>query len=327
MINHISFQQPLDVLWDSDGSMDGVVGLLYFLQHPGINIKALTISCGLAHPDIYISNLPRMLARLGRDFIPAAAGSAMPLKSQNAFPAPWRQEIDRFLGIDLPEVEEPHRSLTATDLMIKTLNKSPDPITLFECGTHTNLAGALRESPSIKQKINRVQMMGGSLFINGNVGAEWPEIDNDYAEWNIWVDPYAAKEVFNAGLPIYISPLDTTNQVVWTYDDAETWETSGTLEGQLAAEILRWYLGYLKDFYPDGVYLWDLVASVCLTNPEFFQEEKVYIEVITEQGNQEGRTKVIDDRKANAAVFLRPNADAIKKHVAGILALPRGTSG
>jgi inosine-uridine nucleoside N-ribohydrolase len=38
--------QHLDIIWDSDGSLDGVIGLLYFLQHPDVSVRALTISCG-----------------------------------------------------------------------------------------------------------------------------------------------------------------------------------------------------------------------------------------------------------------------------------------
>ena len=57
----------------------------------------------------------------------------------------------------------------------------------------------------------------------------------------------AASEVFNAGLPLYMAPLDVTSQVVWTSNDADTWEASGIPEAKLAAEILRWYLDFLYD--------------------------------------------------------------------------------
>jgi inosine-uridine nucleoside N-ribohydrolase len=64
-VNDKGFSPPhVHVIWDSDGSLDGVIGLLYFLQHPNVSVEALTISCGEAYPDIYAAYLPRMLARL-----------------------------------------------------------------------------------------------------------------------------------------------------------------------------------------------------------------------------------------------------------------------
>jgi len=153
MNDKIISQPHSHIIWDSDGSLDGVIGLLYFLQNPNISVDALTVSCGEAHPDIYTANLPRMLARLGRKVIPIAAGRTTPLAGNNAFPQPWRAAIDGFLGIDLPEAHGSVHPLPAADLIVEVLNESPSPVTLFVCGTHTNLAEALRLDPNIKNKI------------------------------------------------------------------------------------------------------------------------------------------------------------------------------
>lgn len=313
----------MHIIWDSDGSLDGIIGLLFFLQHPNVSVDALTVSCGEAHPDIYTSNLPRMLARLGRKMIPVGAGRSTPLEGDNAFPPPWRTAIDEFLGIDLPRAQGSIHPLPAADLIVEMLSEAPSPVTLFVCGVHTNLAEALRLDPGIKDKIASVQVMGGALFVPGNIESEWPEIHNRVAEWNIWVDPVAASEVFNAGLSLYITPLDTTNQMVWTRDDADRWEACGTPEGKLAAEILRWYLDFLHDMYPEGVYMWDLVAAVNVTNPELCRADQVHIQVVTEPGDEEGRTVVIRDQQANATAYLIPRADEIKRVVAQTLGLPR----
>ena len=315
-MNDKASSQPLHIIWDSDGSLDGVIGLLYFLQHPNVSVEALTVSCGEAHPDIYTANLPRTLAKLGRRIIPIAAGRPTPLKGNNSFPPPWRAAIDGFLGIELPEMEASINPLPAAELIVEMLNESPSPITLFVCGPHTNIAEALRLDPTIKNKIASVHMMGGALYVPGNIESEWPDIHNKVAEWNVWVDPVAAGEVFNSGVPLYITPLDTTSQVVWTSDDADTWEASGTPEGKLAAEILRWYLDFLSDMFPEGVYMWDLVAAVNVINPEFCQGQQVHIQVVSESGDEEGRTVVVRDQPANATAYLAPKANEIKHLVA-----------
>lgn len=144
-----------------------------------------------------------------------------------------------------------------------------------------------------------MHVIGGALYVPGNIESEWPEIHNKVAEWNIWVDPIAASEVFNASLSMHLTPLDATNQVIWTYEEAAAWEISGTPESTMAAEILSWMLVYLREMYPEGVYLWDFVAAVNATDPNLCQGERVHVQVVTEPGAEEGRTVVVSDHPPN----------------------------
>lgn len=142
-----------------------------------------------------------------------------------------------------------------------------------------------------------------------------------YAEWNFWVDPYAVKGVFSAGLLMCLTPLDATNKLVWTSDEADKWEAFGTAEGKLAAEILRWYLSYLAEMYPEGVYLSDLIAAINTTNPDLCQAERVYVQVLTESGGEEGRTVVLTNQPPNVTTFLTPRVEEVKTHAARIYAM------
>lgn len=306
---------PMHLIWDDDGSPDGVIALLYFLHHPNVIVDAITVSYGQAHTKIFASLLPRMLARLGIEGIPVSAGRDHPLAGDNAFPEPWRIPTDRFWDIDLPAVGEPLHPLPAAELIIKILKESIDPVTLFVTGAHTNLAEALRLEPKIKAKIAAVHVMGGALYVEGNIEKEWPEIHNKVAEWNIWSDPMAAKEVFEAGLPIHLTPLDATDQVIWTRDDADAWKTSGSQEGMLAAEILSWML---DRFNTEGGYLWDLMTAVHTTDPELCQAEKVHVQVETDLDDEEGRTVVIIDQPPNVCAYLAPQIVAVKNKVTQI---------
>jgi inosine-uridine nucleoside N-ribohydrolase len=115
-----------------------------------------------------------------------------------------------------------------------------------------------------------------------------------------------------------ITPLDATNQVVWTSDDADKWEASGTVEGKLAAEILRWYLNYLTDLDPEGAFLWDLLAAINATDPDLCQGEEVHVQVLTDPGEEEGRTIVVNDQPPNATAFLNPQVEKIKNLAAQV---------
>ena len=161
--------------------------------------------------------------------------------------------------------------------------------------------------------------MGGALYVPGNINSDFSDNPNQVAEWNIWVDPTAANEVFRAGIPIQLMPLDATEYILWTEQDAAAWEASGSPEGVLAAEILRWMLA---SWYPEGVYAWDLMAAVDLTNPELCSHSDVHVRVNTQPGIEQGQTIVEDEKVPNTSVCLIPSAEEIKAQVAAVFQLP-----
>ncbi len=309
---------PIHIIWDDDGSPDGIIALLYFLHHPGVKVEAITVSCGEAHPDVFAEKLTRMLAFLGTTGIPVAAGRSKPLEGENAFPEPWRKATDTFWGIELPEPIEKPQSMSASQLIVEIVNKSQKPVIVFVSGNHTNLAEALRLDPAISKKIKTVEVMGGALYTRGNIKSDWSKINNKVAEWNIWVDPLAAKEVFTSGLTINLTPLDATNKVMWTKYNASTWKKSGVPEGVLAAKLLQWML---DSWHPSGIYVWDLIAAVNVTTPKLCKSKQVHLKVVTEPGDNQGQTVVNKSLPPNTNVCITPNGNKMKKHVKKIFNL------
>ena len=314
-----SSDAPIPLIWDDDGSPDGVIALLYFLQHPGVDVKAITVSCGLAHPDIFAQNLQRMLSQLGKADIPVAAGRSMPLAGNNAFPEAWRSNTDDFWQIQLPELETKRVPASAARLIVDVVNRSPVPVTIFVSGTHTNLVEALRLDSGIAAKIRTIEVMGGALRVPGNVRSEAVNQHEPVSEWNIWIDPQAAKEVFESGIPINLTPLDATQDVIWKKSDADHWKRMKTPGGLLAANLLEWMLQRMS---PDGVYVWDLVAAVIATIPALCEQQPLNVRVVTKSGDQQGRTLVDNTALPNAKVCILPDEDAMRKHVSAVFGQP-----
>jgi pyrimidine-specific ribonucleoside hydrolase len=312
-------QSQIPVIWDDDGSPDGVIALLYLLKNPDVRVEAITVSCGEAHPDIFAQNLTRMLARVGHEGIPVAAGRATPLEGNNAFPEAWRASTDVFWGAELPSAAAPVESMTASETIIDVVNHATEPVTILLTGNHTNLAEALRMDPSIAERIKVVEVMGGALYVPGNIASDYPDIPNQVAEWNIWVDPVAAHEVFTTALHIRLMPLDATNDVVWTEQDAAAWEASQSPEGILAAEILRWML---SSWFPEGVYAWDVVAAVDLLDADICQHADRFVHVSTAPGDELGQTLVDEQQPANMSVCMTPSAELLKARVAEVFRTP-----
>lgn len=315
----VTLPDGIPVIWDDDGSPDGIIALLYLLKHPEYQVEAITVACGEAHTELFAENLTRMLTRAGYSGIPVAAGRETPLEGDNAFPDEWRGATDIFWEADLPEAESQVDTRMASLVIVDIVKSSPVPVTIFLTGNHTNLAEALRLDPSIAQNINLVEVMGGALNVPGNIASDYPAIQNHVAEWNIWVDPVAADEVFQSGIPIQLMPLDATNYVIWHEEDAAAWEGTGSREGILAAEILRWML---RSWFPTGVYAWDVVAAVDMTDPEHCSHFDHYVWVDTAQGDEQGRTIIDDNQPPNMNVCEIPNERNIKNALLEVFELP-----
>lgn len=304
----LSDQAPVPLIVDDDGSPDGVLALLHFLRNPLFDVRAVTVSVGEAHPEIFARHLQQLLAGLGRPELPVGVGRATPLAGENAFPDPFRQASDDFWGVDYPSAPASLAAVPAAELMVEAINASSRPVTVFVSGPLTNLAEALRLDPGIVENMGDVYIMGGSLGVPGNIHRVSPDIDNTVAEWNIWVDPLAASEVFASAPNLHLAPLDSTEQVPWTSADARRWSASGTPEGRVAADILQMTL---NSWSSSSVYAWDLVTAVWAGDPTLCPGVPLSVEVIVASGPTQGQT-VARDGQANAAICLEPEADQIR---------------
>ncbi len=163
--------------------------------------------------------------------------------------------------------------------------------------------------------------MGGSIRVPGNIESDWPAIHNRVAEWNIWVDPTAAREVFESGVPLHITPLDATRTVVWASADVDGWESAGSPAGTTAGSLLRWML---RSWSPTGVFAWDLVAAVLASDPGFGSGAQLAVDVVVAPGPEQGRT-VTAPGAANATVCLEVDARKVAARAAQILGSGQAT--
>jgi len=306
---------PIPIIFDDDGSPDGIIALLYFLRNPLFDVRAVTVSQGEAHPQLFAQHIAQLLTSFGREDIPVGFGRETPLEGNNAFPEPWREASDLFFEIPLSESPIAYEPRPAAELIIESLADSNAPMLVFISGPLTNLAEALRIDPAIKENILGVYIMGGSIYVPGNIESDWPEFHNSVAEWNIWVDPQAAHEVFALGMPLHLVPIDATNQITWTKADARSWKSSTIPETSIAGEFLDWML---RSWSLDAAYIWDLVAAVVATDPRLCPEVQLALDVNLEPGPDQGQI-ILTDETAKVWVCLEPNSGQIRGRVEGIL--------
>lgn len=306
------------IIVDDDGSPDGTIALLYFLCNPLFDVRAVTISYGEAHPEVFARHITQILSAFGRTDIPVGYGSDAPIEGTNAFPESWRQASDAFWNIPLPEYANAEEPVPAVELIIKVVTNSDQPLMIFVSGAHTNLAEALRIDPSIASNIRAVTIMGGAVNVPGNIHSDWPDFDNKVSEWNIWVDPLAASEVFSSGLDLHLVPLDATQQVTWEKADLRGWRKSDAPESNLAADLAQMML---DAWGVDSVYLWDLVAAAQAAIPKACPEILVGLKIDTTPGPEQGQTISISQQN-NVSVCLDPDPAQIKSVVDAVFQQP-----
>src|SRR5690606_22541083 len=105
----------------------------------------------------------------------------------------WYHGRDGLGDMNYPPPKRAPQSKHAVDALIDTIRENPG-IELVTLGPLTNVALAVSKAPDIVSNVSRCVVMGGAACTVGNV--------TPAAEYNIWVDPEAARIVFHSGLPI-----------------------------------------------------------------------------------------------------------------------------
>ena len=299
------------LLFDDDGSRDGLAALLYLLGLPEISIEAITISYGEAHPELYIQHTGRVLDNFGITNIPLGAGQDKPLAGGVPFPDWLRQLSDKFWDYPLPNAGKTYPFQNAPELMVSVINQASEPVTIFLSGTFTNLAQALHLDPTIKNNISAVYFMGGAVYVPGNITNLISDSNNRVAEWNIIADPQAAKEVFESGLELYMVPLDATNKVILHQDDILPWR-QGDEKANMVADL---YDIMFNKYGFKTSEIFDLTAAVIMVQPKSCVFQPLHLDVITDGGNTLGQTIVVPNTEPNIHACLEPNADQVEQNL------------
>ncbi len=285
----IQIQTPKPVIFDTDMAHEDMFAALFLLSHPNVDLKAITVSgTGEAHCGPGVSNALGLVTISGHKDIPIACGRETPLAGNHVFPPDWRQAADDAYGVEIPAGGDGSK-LSASDLIIDILQKSNEAISLVAVGPLTNIADALQKSPDISSKIKEIYIMGGAVEAKGNVGNSGVNIQNKYAEWNIYIDPVAANIVFKSGIPIILIPLDATDDVPVT---RKFYEALGKTRNTSAAKLVYELLTANLDFVDSGGFqFWDSLTAAASTDQSIVKFEERNLSVVEKEGPESGRLK------------------------------------
>ncbi|BAW07015.1 nucleoside hydrolase [Nocardia seriolae] len=199
------------ILMDNDTGIDDSLGLLYLLASPEAEIVGIASSAGNVPAPQVASNNLALLDLVRAPDLEVAQGALTPL----AVPLRTTEDTHGPQGVGYAELPPTARTLSdrsAAQLWVDLARAHPGEIVGLCTGPLTNLALALRMEPQLPQLLRRLVIMGGAFNHPGNT--------TPTNEWNVHVDPEAAKEVFDA---FSAAPADR-RPIVCALDITETIE-------------------------------------------------------------------------------------------------------
>jgi len=303
-------RMPRPFLIDTDVASDDAVALIMALRAPDVRVVAITTVAGNVEVQQATRNALYTVELCGAD-VPVYAGSEKPLLREHES-ATWFHGEDGLGDHNYPPPRKPPGNNHAVDAIIEAIEANPG-VVLVTLGPLTNVALALARQPGIAGKVSRCVVMGGAPCCEGNV--------TPAAEYNIWVDPEAARMVLLSGLPVELIGWQTCrgNSVLDEADIAHVLGFNNDL-ARFAIECnsTAWQ-AYKVQTGEDGISLPDPIAmSVALDPAVGSQWSTHYVEVETRSDLTRGMTVVdrlnvaADERNRNvwaSTLAKGPNAN------------------
>lgn len=294
------------VILDCDPGQDDAVAILLALASPEeIELLAITTVAGNVPLALTQGNARKVVELTRRRDVPVFAGCSRPILKPLETATEVHGETG-LNGVSLPEPELPLEPRHAVDAIVDlVMSRPPGTVTLCPTGPLTNLALAIVKEPAIVPRIAEIVLMGGAKDL-GNV--------TPAAEFNFWVDPHAARVVFESGAPITMIGLDLTHQVLVTGPRLERIRAIGTPLSAAVAGFLEFFNRHdMARYGIPGAPLHDPCVIAHLLRPELFKGRRCRVEIETEGRWCAGRS-VVDwwgrtGAPANALVLTEADAD------------------
>ena len=271
--------------------MDDALALILAFHSPELTVEAVTGVNGNVPLRLVFENTKKVLDLIQPATRPLIGkGADRPLGGDPVYAFFFHGEtglgkakLDQKVGEPAWQIS----SYSANELITKMARLHPDEVTLIAIGPLTNLALGLQKDPEGMKKLKEIIIMGGAVRVKGNV--------TPHAEFNIFVDPRAARRVFESGLPITLVPLDVTHQVCLTPQ---------VMEGKIHrlndrfSKFVFEATQYDQDtqrfvMSREVFYLHDPLAIAVAIHQDLVDMERLFMDVETREGEYFGQTREV----------------------------------
>ena len=294
------------LILDIDPGVDDAVALIMALFEPSLDVVAVTAVSGTVGAEQVTRNVQALVDYLDPPRWPRI-GAALEPENASAMDRSALYGRDGLCGVDLPVAELHHRH-ASEKVLTDELRLAPEQVTIATLGPLSNVAQVLRRDPSLVGRIGQLHLTGGTFRAGGDV--------TPAAEFNMYCDPAAARDVFRSRTTKTLVPLDVSAQVVLTLDHLEQLPSESTRVGSLLRRMLTAaYRAHRQRLGQEGLILPGAVSLAALLHPELFTRRMACGDVESAGEITQGAT-VFDHRplaegRANVEVAVDVDAPAV----------------
>ena len=278
------------VILDCDPGIDDTYAIIFLTAaaHAGlIELDCLTTTSGNVPAEQCAQNGAWILGLSGLPIISLAAGLPEPLEVELT----TTPETHGETGLGYATAPERHVEHDWDALWIDSIERGTDDLHLIVTGPLTNLAAFAHAHPEHFQKLKHITVMGGAVNYPGNTTPS--------AEWNFWVDPHAAADVFAmTQTPITLCSLGVTERMLLGPEALA--EFVDKLGGSPLAEHLEAITRFYFEFHEDvgegyQAQIHDLLTVLIALDLVDYQATETTVDVETDSELMRG-TSVADLR-------------------------------
>ena len=288
-----------NVILDVDTGIDDATAIALATYSKKLNVKLITTIAGNMSVNEVTKNTLNFLQAIGKGNIPVAVGADGPMEREkdNSIQAHGKKGLGKF---KFPKLEIKPVKLNAVEKMHEVISNSKTQVTIIALGPLTNIAQLLLKYPEDMEKIEYILISGGLLHDSKR---------NPYLSFNIMQDPEAARYVMKSGEKIIICPSNHGHTAFLTPEEVEEVRKTNKT-GEMLEYIFRSY----KDRHVKvGIATHDPCAVLCVSNPEIFKNEMMYVHIRFLEKQQTGVIDFDTKHAPNTKVFVDINVKKFKK--------------
>ncbi len=284
----------IPILIDCDPGVDDSFAIALANAHPAFEVTALTAVVGNVPAAVTRRNCLGLRELFDMEQCKVAFGAELPLVK------PYFREVSvthgegGVGGIHFPDCRRKEDTRAAWDVIYDEAVKHHGELVLFAIGPLTNIAFALRKYPDLPKHLKKFVMMGGGSF--GNVSST-----GNTAEFNLWVDPTAAKEVFEK-LDVTMIGLDATHASAFSEDDfGEILRITAAGNSKQSNFLHKLSLFSLKNSYENGEdnhIIHDALAIASEIDPSIVTFRCAHVQVVDGTVDNSGQALIDFDSPA-----------------------------
>ena len=292
-----------NIILDCDPGHDDAVAILLAGSSDKINLLGISVVAGNQTIEKTARNALNVATYLGID-VPIAIGCEFPMVRERVICAAIHGESG-LDGFDFPKYNKQFDKRHGVQLIIDTVMNN-DKVTVVATGPLTNVAMALKMEPRLKERIDEIILMGGSVD-NGNTSPA--------AEFNIMCDPEAAHVVFSSGIKVKMIGLNVTRKVIVTEEVIKRMEKINNSASDMFTKLMRVFNeNQRKTFGVVAGPLHDPATVASLIDESLIKYQHMNVVIDISHGPSYGRTNcdIFDYLKAPHNAYVAMDIDVNK---------------